>query len=80
MMYKHMAQYGDGVPSAVKGEGSEYDMVDSFGPLWCVADKLLHKLKPQILVYFSVNYIFKMLLYLLNVIISGSMSMVRHSL
>ena len=56
MMYRHGEEYGDGVANAEKGKGSQYDMVDSFGPLWCVADKILDKLKPQIIVYFSVNY------------------------
>ena len=60
MMYRHAEQYGDGVYHAEKGEGCQYDsMVDGCGPLWGVADKLLDKLKTQILVYFSVNYIFK---------------------
>jgi len=54
MMYRHGEQYGDGVDHAERGEGCQYDMVDSFGPLWRVADKIFEEaVNPQLIVYFS---------------------------
>ena len=51
MMYRHGEEFGDGLPKAEKGEGSQYDMLDS------IPVEILNKPKlPKLLIYFSVNY------------------------
>ena len=59
MMYRHGDEYGDGVPWAANGTGSLYHMVDGLGPFWIIPETILKIfMKPQILIYFSVNSTF----------------------